>query len=54
MATKLGSMLTNLEGLLPMMLVDPLITWSCKIMRQTKNISTTTVPIATEFGAMAT
>ena len=33
---------------------DPLITWSCEIMLQTKNISTTRVAIATKLGRMVT
>ena len=30
-ATKLGRMITSLNGLLPIMLHDPLITWPCEI-----------------------
>ena len=29
-ATKIGRMIASLDGLLPIMLHDPLITWSCK------------------------
>ena len=32
MATKLGRMIASLDGLLPIMLHDPLITWSCEIL----------------------
>lgn len=38
MSTMLGRMVTNLEGLLPVMLLDPLVTWSWKVMWQTKTI----------------
>ena len=31
MATKLGGMMTYLDGLLPIKSDDPLITWPCKI-----------------------
>ena len=31
MATKLGRMIASLDGLLPIMSYDPLITWSCEI-----------------------
>ena len=31
MATKLGSMIASLDGLLPIMSHDPLIIWSCEI-----------------------
>ena len=31
MATKLDRMIASLDGLLPIMLHDPLITWSCEI-----------------------
>ena len=31
MATKLGRMMTSLDGLLPIMPHDPLITWPCEI-----------------------
>ena len=31
MATKLGRMIASLDGLLPIMSHDPLITWSCEI-----------------------
>ena len=31
MATKLGRMIACLDGLLPIMSHDPLITWSCEI-----------------------
>ena len=36
--TKRGGIVTYLEGLLPIELPDPLVTWSCKIMRQTNPI----------------
>ena len=56
MHIKLGRMMTNLEGLLPMMLLYSLITWSCEITWQSKviNMSTTTVRIETKFGRMVT
>ena len=38
MATKLGTMVIRLEGLL-LKLLDPLITWSCDITWQTRNVS---------------
>ena len=31
MATKLGKMLTSLDGILPIMSHDPLISWPCEI-----------------------
>ena len=31
MATKLGRMIASLDGLLPIMSHDPLITWPCEI-----------------------
>ena len=31
MATKLGRMIASLEGLLPIMLHDPFITWPCEV-----------------------
>ena len=34
MATKLGRMIASLNGLLPIMSHDPLITWPCKIRGQ--------------------
>ena len=33
MAKKLGRMVTNLEEFLTIMLLDPLVTWSCKIIK---------------------
>lgn len=36
MITKLGIMVINLEGLLPVKLLNTFFTWSCKIIRQTK------------------
>ena len=36
-ATKLGKMVTYLEGLLPIVLPEPLA-WSCKTVRQIKTI----------------
>ena len=32
MATKLGGMIASLDGLLPIMLHNPLITWPCEIL----------------------
>ena len=40
MATILGSMVTNIKGILPILLFYLFIVWSCKIMGQTKNIVT--------------
>ena len=37
MTTKLGRMVTNLEGPLPMLL-NPLVMCSCKLTRETKTI----------------
>ena len=54
MATRLARMVTNIERLLPIILLYPLVTWSCKITWQTKNISTTTVPMSTKVGRMVT
>ena len=36
MATKLGRMVTYLDGLLSIKSHDPLITWFCEITRQTE------------------
>ena len=36
MSTMLGRMVTNLEGLLPVMLLDPLVTWSWQITWELK------------------
>ena len=36
--TKLRRMVTYLTGLLPMILLDLLVTWSCEVMWQTKSI----------------
>ena len=38
MVTRLGRMITYLDGLLPIKAHDPLIKWFCKIMRLTKTI----------------
>ena len=38
MTTRLGKMVTCLEGLLSIKSYDALITWSCKITSQTKNL----------------
>ena len=39
MATKLGGMMTYLQGFLVIKSLDPLITWSCEITEQTKIIA---------------
>ena len=52
LANKLGTMVTYLDGLLPITSYDPLITWSSKITWHTQTISTTTVLIATKLGRM--
>ena len=49
MASRLYRMVAIIEGLLPIMLPHPLVMWSCKILRQTKNITTTT-----KLGTMVT
>ena len=36
MATKLGRMMTSLDGFLPIMSHDPLITWPCEIQGSPK------------------
>ena len=56
MATRLDRLVIYYEGLLPTNYHDPLIMWSCKIMRdQSKhNISTTKVPMAMKPGRMVT
>ena len=56
MATKPGRIIAYLNELLPIKSQNLLITWSCKVMWQTKNhyISTTTVLIATKFDRMIT
>ena len=38
MSDKFGRLVTDLEGLVRIMLPDPFVTWSCKIMWQTKTI----------------
>ena len=38
MATKLGRLITYLDGFLPIKLHDTLIIWYCKIACQTKSI----------------
>ena len=38
MATKLGRVVSNFEGILPIIIVDPLVMWSCEITWQTKTI----------------
>ena len=38
MTTTLGRIVTNLEGLLPIMLLDPLVTWFWEIKWQAKSI----------------
>ena len=38
MATNLGKLVTYPEGLLPIILLHPLFTWSCEITLQTKSI----------------
>ena len=43
-------MVTNLERLLPIMLLYLLVTWSCEITGRTKNISNTTMPTTIKLG----
>ena len=50
MTTKLGQVLTYLEGLLAINSHGSWVTWSYEIMSQIKNISTTTVPNNTKLG----
>ena len=54
MATKLGTMVTYLDKLLPIKSYDPLIMWSCNITWQIKNhyISTIRVPMTTKLNKM--
>ena len=44
MATKLGRMVTNVEGLLPIIFLSPLVTWSYEITGQTKTIKSPQSP----------
>ena len=53
-ATKLGKMVTYDERLLPIKSHDLLITWSCEITWQTKNISTTAMSLTTKIGRLVT
>ena len=53
MATKLGRIITCLDGLLAVKSYNPLITWCYKITWQNK-ISTTTVPMTTKPGRVVT
>ena len=53
MTNKLSRMVTYLEGLLPIELLNPLVMWFCKITWQTKTItktSKTQKPVATKPG----
>ena len=52
MTTKLGRIVTFFEGHLPIELLNPLITWSCRITWQTKR--TMTMPMVTKFGLLVT
>ena len=56
MSTKLGRILTYLDGLLAIKTNDPLIMWSCEMTWQTKAIisQNTTVYVATKLGRMMT
>ena len=54
MTTKLDRLKTCLERVPPKMSHEPLITWSCEIMRQIKNISTTTIPMANNINRVIT
>ena len=56
MANKIGRMVTNFERLPPIMILYPLVTWSCEIIWQTTKhyISTTLVPMITKLGRMVT
>ena len=47
-------MVTNLEQLLPIMLLYPLVTCYCEITWQIKNISTNTVPMTSKLDSMVT
>ena len=53
-ATKVDRMVTNLKGHLPIESNVPLITSSCKVTGQTKNISTTTEPMGAKLGRLLT
>ena len=52
--TKLGRLVTNLELLLPIMLLYPLVTWLWEITWQSKNISTATEPKGTKIDGLVT
>ena len=56
MATKLGWVLTYLEGVSLIKSHDPLITWSCEISWRTKThyMSTTTMSMATKLDRVVT
>ena len=54
MTTKLGRVVTYFEGLLWLQSPDPLIMFSCLITQQTKNISTTAIPMATKLDKVVT
>ena len=49
MSTKLGRMVTNLQRLLPRILLYPLVACSREIIWQTKNISTNRMPLTTKL-----
>ena len=51
-ATKLGRVVTYLEGILPIKQHNPLITWSWKITWETKDMSSTTVFMATKLATV--
>ena len=48
-ATKYGKVVNYCEGLPPLESHDPLMTWSCEITWQIKNMSTTTMPLTTKL-----
>ena len=54
MATKFGTLVIYLDGLLTIKSLNALIRWSCKITWQRKNISTTKDPMATKLGKVIT
>ena len=52
--TKLGRMVTYLEGTPALKLCNTLIKWSCKVTWQTKIISTTRVPVTNKCDSIVT
>ena len=53
-ATKLGRVMTNIEWFLLIILLCPLVRWSCRTLYKKHYISTTTVSIATKLCRIVT